>query len=158
FGSVLARMLLEGDLGHVALGVASICYAGILILFCRVQARTLDDGFRIRFENSALLDELVVQKGEAEDARRRAEQANLAKSQFLAAASHDLRQPLYALSLFAASLEGLRLDAEGRSVVASVQANVAALESLFNGLLDVSRLEAGVIVAVRAPVAVDALF
>ncbi len=158
FGCVLVRMLMLGDSGHIALGVASACYAGILLLFCRVQARTIDEGFRIRFENLALLDELVVQKGEAEDARRRAELANLAKSQFLAAASHDLRQPLYALTLFSASLESLRLDRKARAIVGDIQANVAALESLFNGLLDVSRLEAGVVVATREPVSVDALF
>ena len=48
---------------------------------------------------------------EAQEARRKAELASLAKSQFLAAASHDLRQPLYALSLFSASLDELKLDA-----------------------------------------------
>ncbi|MEJ0047837.1 MAG: histidine kinase dimerization/phospho-acceptor domain-containing protein [Rhodospirillales bacterium] len=53
-----------------------------------------------RFENRSLLAALQVQTDEAQAARHRAELASLAKSQFLAAASHDLRQPLYALSLF----------------------------------------------------------
>ena len=158
FSFVLVRMMTVGTTGYPALGVAAVGYAAILILFCRVQARTIRDGFRIRFENRALVAELTVQKAEAEEARRTAEQANLAKSQFLAAASHDLRQPLYALGLFSASLEGLKLDAEGKRVVGNIQDNIAALESLFDGLLDVSKLEAGAVHVRPQAVSVDELF
>jgi len=158
FAFVLVRMLTVGTVGYPALGVAAVGIRTSLILFCRVQARTIQDGFRIRFENRALVAALTVQKAEAEDARRAAEQANLAKSQFLAAASHDLRQPLYALGLFSASLEDLRLDAEGKRVVANIQDNIAALESLFDGLLDVSKLEAGAVQPRFAAVSIDELF
>lgn len=158
FSLVLVRMMTIGTTGYPALGVAAAGFAAILILFCRIQARTIRDGFRIRFENRALVAALTVQKAEAEDARRAAEQANLAKSQFLAAASHDLRQPLYALGLFSASLEDLKLDAEGRRVVGNIQDNIAALESLFDGLLDVSKLEAGAVQARPIAVSVDELF
>jgi CheY-like chemotaxis protein len=99
-----------------------------------------------------------VEKAAAEKARQAAESASLAKSQFLAAASHDLRQPLYALSLFSASLGALKLDTDGRKVVDNIQVSVAAMESLFVGLLDVSRLDAGVVKPQLAPVSVDALF
>ena len=158
FSFVLVRMMTVGTTGYPALGVAAVGFAAILILFCRVQARTIRDGFRIRFENRALVAELTIQKAEAEEARRAAEQANLAKSQFLAAASHDLRQPLYALGLFSASLEDLKLDAEGKRVVGNIQDNIAALESLFDGLLDVSKLEAGAVQARPTPISVDELF
>ena len=158
FSFVLVRMITVGTTGYPALGVAAVGFAAILILFCRVQARTIRDGFRIRFENRALVAELIIQKAQAEEARRTAEQANLAKSQFLAAASHDLRQPLYALGLFSASLEDLKLDAEGKRVVGNIQDNIAVLESLFDGLLDVSKLEAGAVQARLAPVSVDELF
>ena len=158
FSFVLVRMMTVGAQGYPALGVAAAGYAAILILFCRVQARTIRDGFRIRFENRALVAELIVQKAEAEEARRTAEQANLAKSQFLAAASHDLRQPLYALGLFSASLEDLRLDADGKRVASNIQDNIAALESLFDGLLDISKLEAGAVQARPVAVSVDELF
>jgi CheY-like chemotaxis protein len=99
-----------------------------------------------------------VQTAEAESARHKAERASLAKSQFLAAASHDLRQPLYALSLFSASLDELKLDAGGRAVVANIQDSIGVMESLFDGLLDLSKLEAGVVQPRLAPVAVDSLF
>ena len=71
---------------------------------------------------------------------------------------HDLRQPLYALSLFSASLDELKLDDEGRGVVGNIQDSIGVMESLFDGLLDISKLEAGVVQARLTAVSVDALF
>ena len=158
FGLVMVRFLLIGQYAYDVLGVASIGYTGIMVMFCRVQNRELKEGFAIRFENRRLLAELEVEKAEAEAARARAEKANLAKSQLLAAASHDLRQPLHALSLFSGSLQSLALDDEAKDVAARIQANVAAMEKLFNGLLDISRLEAGVVQSYREPVSCQDLF
>jgi signal transduction histidine kinase/ActR/RegA family two-component response regulator len=158
FACVFAKLAMQPTAGHIALGVASLGFALILFGFCRVQAASVRESLRIRFENLELLEQLRARTAEAEDARRKAEQASLAKSQFLAAASHDLRQPLYALSLFASSLEGLKLSREGRTVVSRIQANIDALEGLFSGLLDISRLQAGVVTPAFEPVGVDALF
>src|SRR6201999_1022595 len=105
-------------------------YSAILFGFCRVQNRELREGFAIRFENRRLLAEVEMERAEAEDARGRAERANLAKSQLLAAASHDLRQPLHALSLFSGSLQSLALDDEAKDVASRIQSNVAAMEKL----------------------------
>jgi signal transduction histidine kinase/ActR/RegA family two-component response regulator len=78
--------------------------------------------------------------------KERAEQANLAKSRFLAAASHDLRQPLHALGLFTAALsERLRSD-EAPLLVDNIKRSVGALEGLLNALLDISKLDAGSVV------------
>ncbi|HEX5638025.1 MAG TPA: hybrid sensor histidine kinase/response regulator, partial [Gammaproteobacteria bacterium] len=89
-------------------------------------------------ENLDLVQQLQTEKNRAED-------ANLAKSKFLAAASHDLRQPLHALSLFTATLdEKIRLP-EVRTVVDNIKQSVTALEGLFNALLDISRLDAGIV-------------
>ncbi len=74
-----------------------------------------------------------------------AERANTAKSWFLAAASHDLRQPLHALSMFAAALDERIKYPEVRVLVDSVSRCVAALEGLFNALMDISRLDAGAV-------------
>ena len=158
FGLVMVRFLLIGQYAYDVLGLASIGYSAILFGFCRVQNRELKEGFAIRFENRRLLAALEVEKSEAEAARSRAEKANLAKSQLLAAASHDLRQPLHALSLFSGSLQSLALDAEAKDVAARIQSNVAAMEKLFNGLLDISRLEAGVVQSHREPMSCQDLF
>ena len=158
FVPVVVRLLATGKLEYILLGVASGLYAVAMSGMCRVQARTLDEGFRIRFENRELLDALRVQTQAAEAARHKAELASLAKSQFLAAASHDLRQPLYALSLFSASLEELKLDADGRAVVGNIQDSIGAMEQLFEGLLDLSKLEAGVVQPRLQSVSIDTVF
>ncbi|MCP3734244.1 ATP-binding protein [Sphingomonas sp. RP10(2022)] len=156
--AVVVRLGLTGDRYYILLGVTSLAFAITMAIFCRGQARMLEEGFRIRFENERLVASLTEQTAQAEQARRTAERASLAKSQFLAAASHDLRQPLYALSLFSDSLATLTLDHEGRRVVGSIQNSVAAMETLFVGLLDISKLEAGVVRPAIAPVSIDALF
>jgi signal transduction histidine kinase len=158
FVPIVVRLLATGKLEYILLGVASGLYAVAMSGMCRVQARTLDEGFRIRFENRELLDALRVQTQAAEAARHKAELANLAKSQFLAAASHDLRQPLYALSLFSASLEELKLDADGRAVVGNIQDSIGAMEQLFEGLLDLSKLEAGAVQPRFESVSLDSVF
>jgi signal transduction histidine kinase len=158
FAAVLGKLLATGAFGYILLGSASALYGLTMIAFCFVQARTLREGFRIRFENVELVEQLRVEKQAADDARHEAEQANLAKSQFLAAASHDLRQPLYALSLFSSSLEELRLDGSARDVVRRIQDSIGVMESSFEGLLDLSKLEAGIVRPRLEPVDVDPLF
>jgi signal transduction histidine kinase len=158
FTPIVVRLLATGRLEYILLGVASGLYAVAMSGMCRVQARTLDEGYRIRFENTALLEALKLQTAEAQAARQNAERASLAKSQFLAAASHDLRQPLYALSLFSASLSELKLGPDAHAVVGNIQDSIGAMEQLFEGLLDLSKLEAGVVQPRLGPVSIDALF
>jgi signal transduction histidine kinase/CheY-like chemotaxis protein len=78
-------------------------------------------------------------------AMEQAEQANQAKTRFLAAASHDLRQPLHALGMFVAALEERVRGRETRQIVENVGLTVEALESLLNALLDISKLDAGAV-------------
>ena len=80
-----------------------------------------------------------------EQARRVAEEANAAKSSFLAAASHDLRQPLHALGLFVSSLRHRRVGPVADEALDNIEASLASLRASFEGLLDVSRLDAGAI-------------
>lgn len=70
-----------------------------------------------------------------------------AKDSFLAAASHDLRQPLHALGLFVNALENKVQVPEGSVILDKIKQSTAALNSLFNSLLDISRLDAGVVEA-----------
>lgn len=79
-----------------------------------------------------------------------AERANLAKSRFLAAASHDLRQPLHALGLFLSELTQQPLDARSRQITGRLMVSAEAMEGLLDSLLDISRLDAGVLTPERS--------
>ncbi len=158
FGLMALRLLQFGGLDYVILAAALTLYGGVLWLMGALQSRNVEEGIRIRFENIELLEELSSQTAQAREAREIAEAANLGKSQFLAAASHDLRQPLYALSLFSESLQSLTLSDKARGIVTQMQSNLDALERLFSGLLDISRLDAGVVKPQWAPIACDVLF
>ena len=75
--------------------------------------------------------------------RDEAEQASQAKTRFLASASHDLRQPLHTISLLVGVLSRQAVTPEVGQLVNHVQASVSAMEALFVGLLDISKLDAG---------------
>jgi len=90
--------------------------------------------------------ELVTALDHMRAARDWADSANRSKSSFLAAASHDLRQPIHALGLYMSALRQRRLDAPTQDIVERMDRSVAALDSLFNALLDISRMDAGALV------------
>lgn len=77
--------------------------------------------------------------------KEEAEQANTSKSRFLAAASHDLRQPMHALGLFITELSQQNLDGRSRHLLEQVSASAEAMEDLLDSLLDISKLDAGVL-------------
>jgi PAS domain S-box-containing protein len=79
------------------------------------------------------------------DARRDAEHANLAKSRFLATASHDLRQPLQTLSLLNGALRRTVHDADCLDMLGQQEQALDAMSRLLNALLDISKLESGAI-------------
>ena len=79
------------------------------------------------------------------DARREAEHATLAKSRFLATASHDLRQPLQTLGLLNGALRRMTRDPECLEVLSEQELAIDTMSRLLNALLDISKLESGVI-------------
>src|SRR5262245_3178836 len=93
---------------------------------------------------AALISRLHAASQRLQEASREAEAANVAKTKFLAAASHDLRQPMQALSMYASVLEQRVSDPDAARVVQGVQLSCRTLEQLFDGLLDISKIESGV--------------
>jgi len=87
----------------------------------------------------------VAMTTELAAAKLAAERANVAKSKFLAAASHDLRQPAQSLALFVGLLTDRLAGTPGQAALEGIQRSVEALRQLLDGLLDVSRLDAGII-------------
>lgn len=120
-------------------------YVLLLLAFGRNQAALIRESFVIRYQNLDLIGELSEKRDLAEAAQRKAERANFAKSQFFTAASHDLRQPLHALGFFAASLRDAERSHGNAETVDQILSSIDALESLFDELLDISKLEAGYI-------------
>ena len=138
-------LLLQPDRFHRMLGAMGFVYVAALALFGRTIGRSVLETLKLRFEKNDLIAELSRKKDEAE-------RANIAKSKFLAAASHDLRQPLHALTLFTSTLDERNRYPEIGGIVANIKTSVQALEKLFNALLDISRLDAGVLRPERAHV------
>jgi signal transduction histidine kinase/CheY-like chemotaxis protein len=136
---------MEGDSVHVTLGAMLFVFVAAATHFTYSISRTIARAITLRFENIELIQELRNQTLDAEQAREAAEEANVAKSRFLAAAGHDLRQPLHALGFFVDALQEQSLPPDGRVVVGNIRRSVDAMEDLFNSLLDVSRLDAGIV-------------
>lgn len=91
-------------------------------------------------------------------AKESAEAANLAKSRFLAAASHDLRQPIQAIRLFEEALNRVGLNLEQKRIHDSLSQSVQSLVVILDALLDVSKLDAGMVPLRCEPVEIDQLF
>ena len=150
---ILAAKLLMLD--HGSLAVLVIFYGLGLISVTRSIEKTIRKSIIIDFRNEELLQEAVV-------ARESAERANQAKSRFLSTASHDLRQPLHAIMLL---INLLKMKADKREEVEKIADNMEsstdAMMALFNSILDISRLDAGVtqprIVATDLSVIIDTL-
>jgi signal transduction histidine kinase len=92
----------------------------------------------LRIRTEALARDLRKQKEVAEA-------ASLAKSSFLAAASHDLRQPVHAIGLLVGALHGTGLPPEAVNLVERIEESTSTMDGLFSGILDISRLDAGVV-------------
>jgi signal transduction histidine kinase/CheY-like chemotaxis protein len=93
-----------------------------------------------------LKDSYATLERKVDERTRELELANLAKSRFIAVASHDLRQPLHALGLFVGQLRAHVPSNAGRQLVERIDGTVVNMNELFAALLDISKLDAGVLV------------
>ncbi|HUY02334.1 MAG TPA: ATP-binding protein [Rhodocyclaceae bacterium] len=100
---------------------------------------------RIESGQEELQRRIIEATAELRVKKEEAELATLAKSRFLASASHDLRQPMHALVMFMDRLVHLPHSDEVRHLIGRIDASVHALQHLLDALLDISRLEAGVL-------------
>ena len=155
---LIVRVAQESDAVHVFTAMVMGVVLVFLLGFGHHLNNVLTHALATRYENVDLIGELQAQTQAAVEARATAETANRAKSQFLAAASHDLRQPLHAMGLFAAALAAKAREPELKPLVASIHASVEALEGLFAQLLDLSRLDAGAMTPEKGAVALQPLF
>ncbi|HEY3487823.1 MAG TPA: ATP-binding protein [Gammaproteobacteria bacterium] len=119
-------------------GIAVILGLALLLYLSSLHEKTLIESIFIRFENQTLIEKLSEQKQEAE-------QASVAKSKFLAAASHDLRQPLHALGLYLDTMNTELNTKRQEELANKMGIAIDALNDLFQRLLDISKLDAGIV-------------
>jgi signal transduction histidine kinase/CheY-like chemotaxis protein len=138
----------QPGVGHIAFAVLNAIWIPVVAWLAQRHALGVQQFFNLRHENLELLEDLQIEK-------ERAEQANISKSRFLASASHDLRQPVHALGMFVGALKGYPMGDRARRLLNHIEGSVSALDGLFTSLLDISRLDAGVIAvnAVSFPIA-----
>ena len=137
--------VMTGDAQSIAVALLIVLFGLIQVFFVRDNERVVRESFVIRYENERLLEALERERQEVLLARDRAEEANRAKSQFLAAASHDLRQPLHALSLYSATLTLRAVDGTTGEIAGHINKALASLSTLVDSLLDISKLDAGAV-------------
>lgn len=133
-----ACLLAQGNWLHLGMGLASVMFIIFMLWSGNRFSASYLESLRLRFKNLDLVRELTVQK-------EAAEQAALAKSRFLAAASHDLRQPMYAIHLYHDALDNSPLPGEARQYLNNARQCAAAMDGMFSVLMDMSKLDAGAI-------------
>jgi signal transduction histidine kinase/ActR/RegA family two-component response regulator len=120
-----------------------VLYGGLLVVLARDTQALFRESYQTRRRLAAALEQ--------------AEAANRAKTRFLASASHDLRQPMHTLSLFGAALSMRPLDDRSRAIVGQMNVALRALASQLDVLLDISKLDAGVVAPEPAEFRLDRL-
>ena len=152
---------IASDAGHAwhwqLAGLLGIVF-GLTALMGRTYGSALGQAIALKARTEELAAQLRQEMAAAESARRAAEAASRAKTQFFAAASHDLRQPLHAMGLFAEALRQRVRDPEVAGLVNSINESVDALEGLFGELLDITRIDTGGVEANPQPVRLRELF
>lgn len=149
-GMISIKLLFFTGEDLVLLGVLGVIFLVFNLYYGRTQSYFNHQWLLLGYENIALVDTLKLQK-------ERAEKASKAKSRFLAAASHDLRQPLHAMGLYLHVLsEAVKKQEEG-NLVEKVTQSMHALEGLLNALLDISKLDAGIVEVHRKTISLNHL-
>lgn len=152
------KFIVIGDIRYVIIGVG---YQFVGVFICLANIGINRSVTRSILLNKALDMQLKQSHSDRESLRVANEElmrANAAKSRFLAAASHDLRQPMHAIGLLTGALRRKPQNEDKDRTLAMIEHSVDALQSLFNGILDVSRLDSEDIRVAKSAVEIDKVF
>ncbi len=140
----IARVILVGGPGMVGLAAVAVLILAMTVRLGRNYRDSFGELVELKARAQRLAEQLRAETALAEAARHEAELANRAKTQFFAAASHDLRQPLHALGLFAEALrQKSSRDDETMQLINSINQSVDALDGLFSELMDITKIDTG---------------
>ncbi|HEX7559943.1 MAG TPA: hybrid sensor histidine kinase/response regulator [Usitatibacter sp.] len=137
-GPIIAISAIEPSPNYALRLAAELVLFAIAAFAGRAGNRYVVESIAMRHENLELLQDITRQKEELD-------KANAAKTHFLAAASHDLRQPMQAVVLLVESLQERVTEPDTRRIVKSIRSSVTSMAALLNAILDVSRFEAGTV-------------
>ncbi|MFM2449041.1 MAG: hypothetical protein RIS44_1491 [Pseudomonadota bacterium] len=135
----------NGTLLGVLLAVLMGMFMTLQYRFAKKVSEMFKESFMIRRENEELVAQLTA-------ARDQAHAANVAKTRFLAAASHDLRQPMHALSMQSGALLRDPRAEDAPIIATAISEAISDVNVLLNSLLDISKLDAGTLQADRRPI------
>lgn len=121
----------------VALGSMVAVYLALKMAF--LFGKSWEKSFALRMKNDALIDQLIEEKNASMA-------ANLAKSEFIATASHDLRQPMQSINIFMDLIDTHQLSESDGSIFSRMRKSVTVLNRMFNTLLDISKLDSSFVV------------
>jgi two-component system, cell cycle sensor histidine kinase PleC len=145
--AVVVRLLMQGHPFYIAMAAMAIGLHVYFIFLARGLNATALSMLEFRAEKDALIAEIEEEKSISDEARRRAEAANVAKSRFLATMSHELRTPLNAILGFSevmkCELLGPIQNEMYKDYAGSIHDSGRHLLQLINEILDLSRIEAG---------------
>ena len=131
-------LLWHGGDAYVVLALVDVIWMAVHLRLALAQNHLLSSTLRAQLENAALVERLHHQM-------ELTAQASREKSQFLASASHDLRQPLHALSFFGATLERRMAGSVDQPLIYNMMRSIEALDKSFGAILDISKLDAGAV-------------
>lgn len=154
---LLARDLAIGGLHHLILAMMLALITYYALYSGRVQFAMNRDVYAQRRRNAELAAALKIENAVAEAARRRAEEANAARTRLFAAANHDLRQPLHAIGLLAQTLQSPYGLENAAAVGARVVEGVDSLGHLVDELIELSRVDSGSLEPLSVPFDLHAL-
>lgn len=162
---VAVMLLVSQDELSLWMGLAVASYLFAMCVFSYYAAQGVLQAIHLGFENEGLVRRLRDQTQRALEARQvaevaqaEAEDANRAKTVFLASASHDLRQPLHAMGLFLSALARADLSDKQQQLLTQAQATALATGDMLATLMDFSKVDAGVITPQIEPFALQHVF
>lgn len=144
-------LIATGSTEFIVLSLMLSVFLLLQLVVAKKNQNTLDNSIVLRNENTDLVQQLQIK-------REIAESANLAKTRFLAAASHDIRQPLHAMSILLDVLDEKINNTEQTLIVDKIKKSSVSLGNLLESLLDISKLDAGVVRVEINPFKVEDVF
>lgn len=132
---IIVLTLLQGSSFYILMSIAALVYLLMTLIFSRNLSQTIRQSLSLKYANSSLVGDLQVQT-------ELANKANQDKSRFLAAASHDVRQPLHAVNLFADAMEQELTTKDQHYMLGGIRRGLDSVGELFDALLDISSIDA----------------